>query len=98
MAERHEGGRAYLLIAFDLPNQKILSTSEVVGPFEAEVNEVQVDWKRVFQMVEEQGLSTPPKGPPWGRPVDDDDDPPKGPPWGRPKLDDDDLSAAGSSG
>ena len=97
---KREGGRAYLIVTFDLPNQQIVRTEEVVGTFEGEFNEVTVDWQRVFGIVKARSTEEPPKNPPWTRsPVGeelrearrvkrDDVEPPKGPPWRRPELDD----------
>jgi hypothetical protein len=101
MATR-EGGRAYLLITFDLPNQKIVRTEEVVGPIEGEFNKVVVDWRRVFSIVKHEHGT--PKDPPWTRPVIDEgeegpkgrprkrtydaEEPPKDPPWRDPDKED----------
>ena len=97
---KREGGRAYLLITFDLPNQKIVQTEEVVGPFEGEFNKVAVDWRRIFSIIKH--AQDPPKDPPWTSPRNEEEgpkglrrklsyaaeDPPKGPPWGDPDKED----------
>ena len=86
MSKGREGGRAYLLIAFDLPNQRLLSTEEVVGPLEGECHTVTVDWARLIKLIDDKGVD-PPKEPPWKRgPVDDAR--PKDPPWKRGPVDD----------
>lgn len=100
MVER-EGGRAYLVVTFDLPNQQIVRTEEVVGPFEGEFNEVVVDWQRVFGIVIAKGGEGLGKNRPWTRSSvaeelksarriarRDDVGPPKDPPWTRPVPDD----------
>jgi|SRR5215218_8800629 len=91
MAKRHEGGRAYLLIAFDLHDQRILSTSEVLGPFEADFEEVRVDWGRLMKLAKATS-APPPRDPPWSRAPLDDDRPPRDPPWSRAVVDDDAAS------
>lgn len=63
---RREGGRAYLLITFDLPNQKLISTEEVVGPFEGEFQEVIVDWDRI-NLIRARGDDTSRRSPWMGR-------------------------------
>ena len=85
---KREGGRAFLLITFDLPNQRIVATEEVVGPFEGEFNNVTVDWQRVFRMVKLKRDEEPPKIPPWTRAAPGADDPPKIPPWTDADVDD----------
>ncbi len=88
---KREGGRAYLLITFDLPNQRIVASEEVVGPFEGEFNNVTVDWQRVFRMVKLKRSEEPPKIPPWTdtrADRKDAEDPPKIPPWTDADVDD----------
>ena len=100
MVER-EGGRAYLVVTFDLPNQQIVRTEEVVGLFEGEFNEVNVDWQRVFGIVIAKDGEKLEKNRPWTHsPVAeelksarriariDSVDPPKDPPWTRPVPED----------
>lgn len=86
MANTREGGRAYLLITFDLPNQRMLSTEEVVGKFEADFQPVAVDWGRVISMINVMADKHPPKKAPWSA-KDDAPIPPIGPPWNRAAVD-----------
>lgn len=83
---KREGGRAYLLITFDLPHQRMLATEEVVGPFEGHFDTVRVDWQRVFDLIKEKGDEVAPKRLPWKQQLQDDD--PKDPPWERAEVDD----------
>src|SRR5687768_5445888 len=81
--------RAYLLITFDLPNQKILSTEEVVGPLEGERHKVIVDTERLLKLIKANAEDRP-KDPPWSPPAKDKDDPPpKDPPWSGPSKEKD---------
>jgi hypothetical protein len=90
MAKTREGGRAYLLITFDLPNQRMLKTEEVVGRFDGEFQPVAVDWGRVISMINVMADKHSPKRP-WS-PKDDVPIPPIGPPWNRASVDEDDDS------
>lgn len=90
-SKTREGARAYLLITFDIANQRMLQTEEVLGRFDAEFQPVAVDWGRVISMINVMAdKHTPKRRRPW-RPQDDVPIPPIGPPWNRAAMDDDDA-------